>query len=47
MDIVLTILDPDKEANVNASSSDYIIDAINHNALNGSVMAGDNESPCG
>ena len=36
MDIVLTVLDPEKEANVNAPSSDYILDAINHNTLNDS-----------
>lgn len=38
MDTVLTILDPEKEANVDASSSDYTVDAINHNTLNESVM---------
>ena len=33
MDTVFTLLDPEREANVNALSSDYTIDAINHNTL--------------
>lgn len=51
MDTVLTILDPEKEADVNAPSSDCTVDAINHNTLNEPVMADDIEdilnSPCG
>lgn len=42
MDTVLIVLDPKKEANVDASSSDYTtIDAINHNTLNEPVIEDD------
>ena len=37
----MDILDPKKEANVDASSSDYTIDAINHNTSNEPVIVDD------
>lgn len=41
MEVVLTALDPQKEANVGASSSVNVADVINHNTFNESVMAHD------